>query len=169
VQEVYEALLLHISADHVFRNVSVGSPCYQRLARCVDNPRDRRYPGKPSNRPRANVVPIIAKLRSEADDACRYERILDRIRLLSKEQQTLAMKMLQWMTCSTRAMTLRELEVAVGIQPGDLTVDKRHRPLPARLRSVCGPLVEIIGEDTIVFVHFSAKELVTNAGASQLQ
>jgi hypothetical protein len=67
-------------------------------------------------------------------------------------------KMLQWMTCSTREMTLRELEVAVGIQPGNLTVDKRHRPFPVRLKSVCGPLVEIIGEDTIVFVHFSAKE-----------
>jgi hypothetical protein len=58
-------------------------------------------------------------------------------------------------------MTLRELQDAVGIQPGDLTVDKRYKPLPAKLRSVCGPIVEIVGEDTVVPVHFSAKEYET--------
>ncbi|KAF8241747.1 hypothetical protein K440DRAFT_608219 [Wilcoxina mikolae CBS 423.85] len=87
-----------------------------------------------------------------------YERILDRIRSLSQGERALAMKLLQWITCSTRLMTLRELQVAVGIQRGDITVDKGHKPLPAKLRSVCGPIVEIVGEDTVVFVHFSAKE-----------
>lgn len=70
------------------------------------------------------------------------------------------MKLLQWMTCSTRAMTLRELEDAVGTHPGYLTVDKNDRPLPALLRSAGGPIVEAVGEDTMVFVHFSAREQV---------
>ncbi|KAF8244003.1 hypothetical protein K440DRAFT_589065 [Wilcoxina mikolae CBS 423.85] len=87
-----------------------------------------------------------------------YERILDRIRSLPHEERALSMKLLQWMTCSTRAMTLREFEDAVGTKPGILTVDKKDRPLRARLRGAGAPIVETVGEDTVVFVHFSAKE-----------
>jgi len=68
------------------------------------------------------------------------------------------MKLLQWMTCSTRPMTLRELEDAIGTRPEKFTVDKNDRPFPKLLRSAGGPIVETVGEDTMVFVHFSARE-----------
>ncbi|KAF8241317.1 hypothetical protein K440DRAFT_683183 [Wilcoxina mikolae CBS 423.85] len=55
-------------------------------------------------------------------------------------------------------MTLRELELAVSIRPNHTSTEMKNRPLPARLRSVCVPIVEVVGEDTMAFVHFSAKE-----------
>jgi hypothetical protein len=90
----------------------------------------------------------------------RYERILDRIKSKDSEEQMLATRLLQWMTCSTRILTLRELEDALAIRPGDLTVDKDKRPYRVRLGTICGPIVEVIGEDSMVFVHFSAKGYV---------
>ncbi|KAF8545104.1 hypothetical protein BDD12DRAFT_977275 [Trichophaea hybrida] len=87
-----------------------------------------------------------------------YERILDRVRSLPHQERDLSMKLLQWMTCSTRAMTLREFEDAVGTKPENLTINKKDRPLRARLRGAGAPIVETVGEDTVVFVHFSAKE-----------
>jgi hypothetical protein len=93
-----------------------------------------------------------------ADIENRYERILDRIRSLSPEERDLAMALLQWMACSTRIMTLRELQLAVSIRLNNTSAEMKNRPLPARLRSVCGPIIEVVGEDTMSFVHFSARE-----------
>lgn len=55
---------------------------------------------------------------------------------------------------------MRELEDACAIISGHITVHNSERPLRSQLRNICGPIVEIVGEDTLVFVHFSAKELV---------
>jgi len=90
----------------------------------------------------------------------RYERILDRIKSKDHEEQLQAIRLLEWMTCSARILTLRELEDALAIRPGDLTVDKDKRPYRAQLRTICGPIVEVVGEDSVIFVHFSAKEYV---------
>lgn len=88
----------------------------------------------------------------------RYERILDRIRLLEPRESALAKKLLQWMTCATRDLTLRELEDAMAIQADGRMIDGANRPFGSKLKQICGPIVEIVGEDTMSFVHFSAKE-----------
>lgn len=69
--------------------------------------------------------------------------------------------MLEWLTCGFRTLKVRELEDAFAIHPGDSTVDGGNRPFMDRLRYLCGPIIETTDQDTIVFVHFSVKELVS--------
>jgi len=59
-------------------------------------------------------------------------------------------------------MTLGELELAVGIQPGDISAVKLRRSLPTRLQCVCGPIMEVVEGNTTMFAHFSARVLVAN-------
>lgn len=71
----------------------------------------------------------------------------------------MTIRVLGWLTVATRQLTLRELEdaCAIYLNPNHLTVDPQERPAQSRLRNGCGPLVEVTGEDTISFVHDSAR------------
>ncbi len=71
----------------------------------------------------------------------------------------MTLQVLGWLAVATRPLTLRELEdaYAVSRQPESSTVSKSERPLRSQIQHGCGPLVEIIGEDTVTFVHESAR------------
>lgn len=64
------------------------------------------------------------------------------------------------MTCGFRTLKVRELEDALAISYGDLTIESGKRLLRARLRDLCGPIIEVTDQETMIFVHFSAKESV---------
>lgn len=90
----------------------------------------------------------------------RYERILVRIKSLRTNEQTQAIKMLEWMACGFRTLKVRELEDALAINHDDRTIHGDRRLLKARLKDLCGPMVEVTDQETVIFVHFSAKESV---------
>lgn len=64
------------------------------------------------------------------------------------------------MTCGFRTLKARELEDALAISYGDVTIESGKRLLRARLRDLCGPIIEVTDQETMIFVHFSAKESV---------
>jgi hypothetical protein len=86
-----------------------------------------------------------------------YDRILSRINSLPDLHRTKARRILEWMTCATRPLKLHELQDALAIRPGDLTIDDEQRPITVRLRELCAPIVEV-KHGEISFVHFSAQE-----------
>jgi hypothetical protein len=87
--------------------------------------------------------------------ASRYQRILARINSSSPEECFLAKRVLGWMSVATRPLTLREIEDACAVRTRR-TIANEDRPISS-IPSVCGPIVEVLGEDTLLFVHFSAK------------
>ena len=87
----------------------------------------------------------------------RYGRVLERVNNLAPAiKREKARKILGWIGCSPRLLTIQELEQALVIKIGD----PESQPLVRSSISIvklCGPIVEI--EDGYVnFVHFTVKE-----------
>lgn len=90
----------------------------------------------------------------------RYGRILNRIKeKLSQTERDLARRVLGWVVCSTRPLSLNELKhaMAIDIDKEDRCINKK-RIILRRLDELCGPVIEFDAEDKIHFVHFTAKE-----------
>lgn len=90
----------------------------------------------------------------------RYEKIPHRTGPLCPNERAQAIKILEWMTRGFRTLKARELEDALAISHGGLTIESTRRLLRARLRNLCRPIIEVTDQETMIFVHFSAKESV---------
>ena len=94
---------------------------------------------------------------SRANILSRYGRILDRIdNKLDAKDRTQTRRILAWLICAERPMTVLQIKNALTIERGDkmLKQDQRAHRDPLQL---CGPFVEK-RSGFLVFVHFSAKE-----------
>ena len=67
-----------------------------------------------------------------------------------------ARKILGWIGCSPRPLTIQELEQALIINPGDFESNPLVRG-GINIVKICGPIVEI-EEGYVNFVHFTVKE-----------
>ena len=88
-----------------------------------------------------------------------YDTTLRRMAANMKNQvgkQKLCRNVLQWLACSERAMSVRELFTAlsIGVKPEDILFTEED------VISACRPLV-VVQQDTIQLVHFSTKEYLT--------
>lgn len=88
---------------------------------------------------------------------------MDRILNLAPPEKALATRTLGWIAVAARQLTVREIEDVFALYHplphSVMTVPDNSRPFRSKIRSVCGPLVEIstLG-DSICFVHHTVKE-----------
>ncbi|KAL4789263.1 ankyrin [Aspergillus venezuelensis] len=92
-----------------------------------------------------------------------YEKAYDdarcRIQGQNPDASKLAMNVLMWINCSKRQLSSRELQEALGVEPGILLMDKENIPQVNDMISVCAGLVEVDKESRIIrLVHHTAQE-----------
>jgi hypothetical protein len=87
---------------------------------------------------------------------CSYSRILQRLNKASPVHAQ-SLMLLTWMVCAKRPMKWREVQCAVSIDTDDQTVDWDRRQFSVDPKELCGSLVEIFADGTIILVHHTAK------------
>ena len=93
-----------------------------------------------------------------------YGDCLDRIRSQSSEDAALANRTLHWIVHAVRPLTVREMQCALAIRPGDLTLDEDGEPDIDLLISMCAGIVLIEkSTETITLVHYTAQEFLLNS------
>ncbi|KAI1379439.1 hypothetical protein F4677DRAFT_332829 [Hypoxylon crocopeplum] len=86
-----------------------------------------------------------------------YGRLLTRIKSkLTPTLRTTVRTILQWVACAQRPLTEEEMLQILVVEPGQPDFTKGRKDF-RDIRKACGPIIEI-NEDSIRFVHFSAKE-----------
>jgi ankyrin repeat protein len=93
-----------------------------------------------------------------------YRRILDRIRAQNTEKRwERTTKLLTWLVCQRRPLSMSELAMALAIRPGDMFADEEQKVFSEnRLIQLCSPLVKLKhGTRVLEFRHFSVKEFLT--------
>ncbi|KIW32934.1 hypothetical protein, variant [Cladophialophora immunda] len=91
-----------------------------------------------------------------------YGRILLRItEVLSKIDRGQVKRILSWIAGSQVSLQKRELEAAFSIREGVRSISKESRVF-LNVLHLCGPIVEVQDDDTIRFVHFTAKQFLAN-------
>ncbi|KAI5841635.1 hypothetical protein BZA05DRAFT_380346 [Tricharina praecox] len=86
-----------------------------------------------------------------------YERIVGGI---SDDDKDLALRILRWLTCSLRPLSVSELVEGIAIELGDTELDpETFLNDPEDVIEICGSLVQLdINADTVTLGHFSVKE-----------
>ncbi|PYH80228.1 hypothetical protein BO82DRAFT_393179 [Aspergillus uvarum CBS 121591] len=103
----------------------------------------------------AEICEELSLLPEDLDSA--YARILLRINNLRPASvKAKVRRILAWVGCSPTPLTLREMEQALSIQPGNFDAGKKLSAAP-NLNKLCGPIIEVAGE-YVQFVHFTVKE-----------
>ncbi|PYI36155.1 NACHT domain protein [Aspergillus indologenus CBS 114.80] len=111
----------------------------------------------------AEICEELSLLPEDLDSA--YARILLRINNLRPASvKAKARRILAWVGCSPTPLTLREMEQALSIQPGNFNAGKRLSAAP-NLSKLCGPIIEVAGE-YVQFVHFTVKEYFFSTAVS---
>ncbi|KAA8895795.1 hypothetical protein FN846DRAFT_314809 [Sphaerosporella brunnea] len=88
-----------------------------------------------------------------------YERILARI---SEDDKELAIRILQWLSCSLRPLKVGEVIEGVALELGDAVIDPETFINPNDIIDICGSLVALdLDNDTVALEHFSVKEFLT--------
>jgi hypothetical protein len=87
-----------------------------------------------------------------------YDAVKCRIQGQDPYASKLAMDVLMWITCSKRQLSPRELQEALGVEPGSLFMDKENVPQVNDIVSVCAGLVKVKKSDVICLVHHTAQE-----------
>ena len=88
---------------------------------------------------------------------------MERVRSQSSDDRELAIKVLSWISCAIRPLTLEEVQHALAVRPGDDHLDKDGFPDEERLLSVCAGIVTIQRKSkTIILVHYTAQEYFKN-------
>ena len=93
---------------------------------------------------RKAVREALSNLPKGLDDT--YEEAMVRINGQNQEDRELAEKVLMWITCAKRPLSVRELQHAVAIEDGDTETDFESFPDEEILISVCAGLVTIDAE-----------------------
>ncbi|PQE05649.1 hypothetical protein CJF30_00007806 [Rutstroemia sp. NJR-2017a BBW] len=87
-----------------------------------------------------------------------YHRILHRIRSeYSWYRSQKAINILQWMACAFRPLKTFEVQDGLVFESVDSVLNDETKPTKTLLE-LCRPLIEVGFEDSVDFVHFSAKE-----------
>lgn len=100
--------------------------------------------------------------------AAMYTRMLRDHSVLSGVPQSLQLTILQWVTHSARPLRLLEIAAMVdllGKQPNSgASMEPFDRPRNTKniIRTVCGPLLEILDDETVSIIHHSFTEYLTN-------
>jgi hypothetical protein len=76
---------------------------------------------------------------------------------VSPHIRSLSIRILEWMSCSYGRLKVHEILDGVSIRPDRISLDNDTK-LPRRVLDLCRPLIEDGPCNTLVFVHFSAKE-----------
>jgi len=86
-----------------------------------------------------------------------YERIVGGI---SEDDKELALRILRWLTCALRPLSVRELVEGIALELDDSELDPETLLNdPADIVEICGSLVQLdVDADTVTLGHFSVKE-----------
>lgn len=95
-------------------------------------------------------------------DRFRYGRILERVlKDLKEEDSKKAVRILEWIACSFRLMKAHEIQDGIVLYMKDTELNERSKLLDGKFLGLCKPLIEQNPKNnTVDFVHFSAKEFV---------
>ncbi|KAK3983781.1 hypothetical protein QBC44DRAFT_45029 [Cladorrhinum sp. PSN332] len=87
-----------------------------------------------------------------------YGRLMKRVvDELPENNRKVVHNLLQWVVCARRPLRSEELLQILVIEVGEDDFPNGYRKEYRDLLETCGPIIEIV-EDTVRFVHFSAKE-----------
>ncbi|KAB8263008.1 hypothetical protein BDV32DRAFT_136095 [Aspergillus pseudonomiae] len=88
-----------------------------------------------------------------------YKQAMERIRAQAPEHQDLANRVLTWIACATRSLTLSELQHALAVEFNAPELDKDNMPDIGQAVSVCAGLVVVDEKsDLIRLVHYTTQE-----------
>ena len=88
-----------------------------------------------------------------------YDEAVQRIQSQSNEDADLAKRVISWVTCAFRLLTVSELQHALAVVPCDIQIDESAVIDADLLVSVCAGLITIEKENSIVcLVHYTALE-----------
>ncbi|KFY57531.1 hypothetical protein V497_05496 [Pseudogymnoascus sp. VKM F-4516 (FW-969)] len=91
------------------------------------------------------------------DDA--YKDAMIRIEGQLLDQKDLAWQVLSWITCAKRPLTMSELQHALAIELGEISLDEDNLPQIEDMVSVCAGLVTVDEESEIIrLVHYTTQE-----------
>jgi ankyrin repeat protein len=94
-----------------------------------------------------------------------YDGAMERIKAQSSDDLELATKVLYWINCAMRPLTLKEVQIALAVRPGDTYLHEDGFVDEERLLSVCAGIVAIQNEsNTIILVHYTAQEYFKEQG-----
>jgi hypothetical protein len=80
-------------------------------------------------------------------DCNRYERIVNRIKSTSREEDWKdAKKLLGWMVCAKRQLTWKEMQVALSLDIENQTLEYDDRHMRTHIQEICGSLVFMSGD-----------------------
>jgi len=92
-----------------------------------------------------------------------YKRTLDNIEKMAPQLQETVLKVLKWIICGFRALTVTELDYAISIDVNERHYDaqKRNHNFRETLLEFCGSFIEIdSGSDTVNLTHASVKDFL---------
>jgi hypothetical protein len=88
-----------------------------------------------------------------------YDYAMERIDGQSTGFKELALKVLSWITCAKRPLTVAELQHALAVETGEPELDNDNIPEVEAMVSVCAGLVTVDDESSIIrLVHYTAQE-----------
>lgn len=88
-----------------------------------------------------------------------YDRIMETIRGQSEECAELALRVLLWLVKARRTLTVKEIQIAVSVEQGQLEIDELDLPDKSTLLDVCASLVAIDDNSgTIRLAHLTVQE-----------
>jgi hypothetical protein len=97
-----------------------------------------------------------------------YDEAIERIKAQSSDDFELARKVLYWINYALRPLTIKEIQIALAVRPGDHDLDEDGFSEEERLLSVCAGIVTIQREgQTIILVHHTAQEYFKRQGDKQ--
>ncbi|KAL3466857.1 hypothetical protein BJX64DRAFT_301306 [Aspergillus heterothallicus] len=96
-----------------------------------------------------------------------YQEAMKRIQAQHPDQAHLATRLLSWLTCSLRPLTLTELQHALAVEIGEDSFDDENLPDVGDMVSACAGLVTYHEESHIItLVHYTAQEYFERQQAS---
>jgi hypothetical protein len=88
-----------------------------------------------------------------------YTEAMERINGQKAGFRQLAEKVLSWIICAKRPLTITELQEAIAVEDGDSELDKDNLPEVDDMVSVCCGLVTVDEESNIIrLVHYTTQE-----------
>ena len=90
-----------------------------------------------------------------------YDRILNSI---DKGDHEYVLRLLHWLVGSEHPLSFRELAEAIALNPGKERLDPAERLIvPEEIFELCGSLIRIEEDQTVVLAHFSVKEYLLSS------
>ncbi|KAK4101588.1 hypothetical protein N658DRAFT_425381, partial [Parathielavia hyrcaniae] len=116
---------------------------------------------------RREVRAALSSLPKELDET--YDQAIQRIDSQDEGQTALAHRVLYWISCSLRPLTVAELRHALAVEPGDRDLDEDGLHDPELLVYVCAGLVTVDEESHQVrLVHYTTQDYFKRIGIARL-